>query len=382
MIGRNVVDGRGYSFYSQESDGIVKVDESHTGLPIPSAFMPPAYTFVVAGAQSITGSDGGAKRLLQWVNVLAAAAAICLIYVLGRELFGRTAGVLAALGFAMYPVLVYQVTQASASNVYLPLDLAGLYLLLRLTRRPSLARAVPAGLVAGAICLFRAEAVVLIPLAAVWLIWALRRRQPGPARRTVVLAFFFVSAIAMPAGWIGRNAVVLHGFSPAITSSSGFNLWVGNHAGSSGSQKRFPAESPDLLAKLSQIRRTPSYELHRDRVYRTAALSHVRGHLAHTALLDLKKLGMTITVDIYDHRARNPIYLSGGISLAALGIWGIVLRGGRSPDRLLLYGYMVFGLLVPSVFFTLVRYKLALEVPLLLFAGSAVSSVVERRIDH
>jgi len=385
VIGQNVVDGRGYSFYSVGDDRVVSVDNSHQGRPLPSGFMPPGYTYTVATAQGLGTSRSSALLILQLFNVVVAATTIVLAYLLGSLLFGLRAGTWSAFAFALYPVLIFQATQPSASNAYLPLDLAALLLAIRLSRRPSLARAVAGGAAIGLVCLFRAEAVLWIPSIAVWLVWSVGRQAPngrlGGRRTVVVIGAFLIAGCAVPFAWMLRNTVTLGALTPSITTTSGFNLWIGNHDGASGSQKRFTREDARLQAGIHRLRPTPNYELDRDHLYLDAALSSMAAQPVTTVERDLKKLAMTLSFDFYDPRARNPAYLGSWLLLASLGLYGITRRLGAREDRVFLYGYVIVGLLIPTIFFTLARYKLALEAPLLLFSGAAAAAVVERRAD-
>lgn len=375
VIGQNVVDGRGYTFYAAQPDGKVVVDNAHAGHPLPSAFMPPGYTIVVAGAEALGSSHAAVIRWLELVNLVAAAVAIVLAQRLGSLVFGARAGTWAAFGFAFYPVLIYQATQPSASNLYLPIDLVALIAAIRLARRPSPAAATLAGGAIGLVCLFRAEAVIWIPLILVWLLVVLGRRMGRRALRPA--AIFLLAAVVLPGAWMVRNSVVLHAVTPSVTTTSGFNLWVGNHPGASGSQKKFTPEPPALQAKIDRLVPGPSYEVRRDALYRTAAENDLTTRPSSAAALDAKKLLMTLTFDFYDSRARNPAYLGSWIVLLALGLVGLVRRRGRVEDRALLYGYLVLALAVPTVFFALARYKLGVEAPLLLFAGEAVAGWIE-----
>jgi 4-amino-4-deoxy-L-arabinose transferase-like glycosyltransferase len=92
----------------------------------------------------------------------------------------------------------------------------------------------------------------------------------------------------------------------------------------------------------------------------------------------MKKLGMTLTLDLYDHRSRNVLYLGSWVVLVVLGLLGIARRLGEHTDRLLLLIFLVYGLAVPTVFFTLARYKLSVEIIFLLFSGCALVGIEER----
>src|SRR5262245_28108799 len=177
-LARNVADGNGYSYYSDDPVG--RLEPQQPGLPgakLPSSYMPPAYTGLTVVAVSVAESHTGMIWVVRLLNAGAAAGGVVAIHALARRLTSVRAARLAALGFAVYPSMVYAATQVSAANVYLPVEMATLALLLATAgaagpgawRRWALA-----GLAVGAVCLLRSEAVLFIPLAAAWLVSAAR----------------------------------------------------------------------------------------------------------------------------------------------------------------------------------------------------------------
>lgn len=375
-IGKNVEAGRGYSFYSADEDGRVSVDEGQSGRPLPSAFMPPAYTLTVAGALELTDSDDDAIRLLQLLNVVAAAAAIALVYALATTVAGPVAGALAALGLATYGAFVYQSTQASASNLYIPLEIATLVLLLRASRSTRLGWVVAAAGALGVVCVLRSEGVALIALGAAWVAWTTRRSSRGPALARA--SVFVLVAVALPAGWMLRNTTALASFTPAVTTSGGFNFWIGNHEGTSGSQKSFPEEPPGLQERISRLPATDGYEVERDRLYLDAASEHVGQNPVTAVARDLKKMALMVSFDVYDERSLHPVNVLSWIALASFGLLGIFRRRVTGSDRVLLLGYLAFAVLVPGVFFALARFKLAIEFPLIVFASAYLAPALVR----
>jgi len=370
VMGKNLEVGRGFSYFAERPDGLVEPDDfAHEGTPLPSAFMPPVYVGIVAGALETTASDLTAIRLLQGLNVVLALATAWLVFAIATRLADRRAGALAALAYACYPPLVYQATQVSASNVYVPLELLAILLFLRIAApRPSTRAVVAAAGLLGALALLRSEAVALLLLAAVWLWFVVER-----GARTRLVALFLVVGALLPAAWVVRNSIVLDRFVPTITTTGGFNLYIGNHEGATGSQKEF---DDDLEPRAARIPASDSYEVERDELYMDAAVDSMTEDPLGTIARDVKKLGMLLTADFYDSRSKNPVYFASWLPLLALGAYGLATYRGRRPVRALLYGYIGFSVLIPTVFFTLARYKLPLELMMMVFASLAVTRLV------
>ncbi len=372
-LAHNVVDGRGYSYYADSPEGrLTPEDENPQADPFPSAYMPPAYTAVTTGADWVSGSTAATVWLVRLVNAAAAAAGVVLIHALARRLVGRRAAVLAAFGYALYPALVYMATQVSAANLYLPLELGVLLLLVRAAPSPAWARWAVAGLALGAVALLRAEAVALVPLAGAWLVWTARRS--GAVGHPWRLAALFVCAAAVvPGAWMVRSSLALDTPVLAVTTTGGKNLWIGNHDGASGSQKDFdvPTAIEDEILALPA---GDDFEVRVDAVYRRAAVESMTGDPLGTIVRDAKKAALLLGADVHDPRALNPLYLGPYLALAVAGLAGFAGWWRRRPagdtERWLVVGYVAFSLAVPVVFFALARYRLPFEVMLLVFGAS------------
>jgi hypothetical protein len=382
LLARNIVEGDGYTYLRDDPRGRVEPDRPGvTGEPLPSAYMPPVYTYLTAAAMTVGDSHAGTVWALRAVHIATAAGAVALVDALARRLVGP-AGRLAALGYALYPATVYFSTQVSAANLYLPLELGSLLLLLRAAEAPSWRRWALAGAALGALCLLRAEAVVLVPAAAGWLVWASGRTSPGRRRagRGALAAVFLAVAAVLPGLWLVRNWVVLDTPVLTVTTTGGKNLWIGNHPGATGSQKDFEI-SPEVADEIVALPSGDDVEVRSDRVYLRAALDHMVDDPLAVAARNVRKAGLLLGADVYDPRNLNPLYLGPYLALAVVGTVGAVgwwrRRPPGDPVRWLIAGYAGFAVAVPVVFFALARYRLPLEALLLIFAAGAVARLAD-----
>lgn len=375
-IGHNLVAGYGYSYHTVTPTGAIDTDGERgdaaalTGVRLPSAFVPPGYTMIVAAVIAVAPDYDVAVRLLQLVNLLAAAGLIVALCRLGALVsgpeHGREVGVLAALLAALYPPLIYATTQVSSANVYLPLGTA---LLVALAWAGSTRRVAPAavvGVTLGVLCLFRSEAVVLVPLAALWMVLARRRWRAG--RISVATAVLVATAIVLPVAWMARTSVMFERPVLTVATTGGFNLWIGNHEGATGSQKQYVTLA-GTATRVAAVAASPGYEAAVDAVYLHESLRDMAADPVGTVLLDGKKVAMLVTVDVYDSRTANPIYLGSWLLLLVLSTAGLITARLRGPIGWLLYGQLIFSVVFPVVFFVLARYRLGIETTLIPFAA-------------
>jgi hypothetical protein len=389
VIAKNIDMGRGFAYFAATPSG-VGVDHAHTDVPLPSAFMPPLYTAAVfvafAGARQLDASPDAVVWFLRLINLgLAAATMFGLARLVGLVASGRAAR-LAVLGFAVYPTFVYQATQASASNAYLAVEVWLLALCAALATRVSIGRLLAAGVLAGLLGLLRAEAGLLLVALAVWLTCFAGAGQLRFRRRLAVGAAFLSVALLLPGGWLVRNSMLFDRPVVTITTTGGFNLWIGNHPGATGSQKEF-TQPGSLAVRISAIPPSTNYELDRDAIFGKAAKEEMLANPVGTMLRDGKKLLMMLGVDPYDDRSRNPVYVVGYGMLVALGVGGAVTwwrdnggtkRDARRAHAMLLGGWVVLSLAVPTVFFALARYRLPLELVLVVTSAILLARVGAR----
>lgn len=385
-IAQNLVEGHGFSYFPATETEVLPFErEAEATRRLPSAFMPPLYPLVVAGATFLSGSSHNTTVwTVRGFNLLFACGTALLLFLLARRLLdSRQGATLAVLGFAVYPTTMYMATQVSASNLYIPVQLAVLVLLLAAARRANGLLWAVAGLTVGALCLLRAETVVLIPVLALWLRWA--SKPVAGSRRYVLLGFFLLTAILPPGVWIMRNSTVFGQSTYTVATTGGYNLWRGNHVGASGSQEGSFDVPPELATRLEALPPTVDYELRVDGLFRKASIESMRSDPLGTVIRDVKKLALLLSVDVYDHRSLNPIYLLSWFLLLVVGTLGLVAwwrrRKHDRPTCWLVAGFLTVSIMVPTVFFVLARFKLPIEILLLIFAGGWLASLGLREAD-
>jgi 4-amino-4-deoxy-L-arabinose transferase-like glycosyltransferase len=176
------------------------------------------------------------------------ALGVALIGILGVQLVGRTAG-LVAMGLAAVYVPSILVSEAIMSEqLFVVLLLGALVTAIhqRRSARPY-AFALLAGLLAGLAVLTRANGLILlVPLA--FAVWASPRRSWRSAGPPAVLV---AVALATVAPWTIRNAVELHAFVP-VTTQLGWAL-----AGTYNDQAR---DDPVNPGSWRSLRRVPEYK--------------------------------------------------------------------------------------------------------------------------
>jgi 4-amino-4-deoxy-L-arabinose transferase-like glycosyltransferase len=195
---------------------------------LPTAFWPPGYPLLLAGAYVLFGQSIAVAQLL---NVALGAGTVVLVYLLGLRTVGRRPALAAATIVALFPSLIFFTAVTLSEVTFTFLALLAVYLLVVEAQRDR--RDVPlllaAGLVLGFASLVRGQAL-LLPLVLVpfWL------RSPGGWRPTGQRLGVLLAGMALiVTPWTVRNAVELHAFVP-ISTNAGVDFWIGHHEGAPG----------------------------------------------------------------------------------------------------------------------------------------------------
>ena len=184
-----------------------------------SAFRPPAYPYLLAGAYKLAGVEHAdvEQRVVpaRVLGILLGTLIVALIGVVALQLWGRTVALLAMAGGAVYLPLILVGGAAMSEPLFALLMLGALAAALQHRRSTHRWRwVVASGVLAGLTILTRANAMVLLlPFALA--VWTVRPRLSP--RALAVPALLVVVALLTVSPWTIRNAVVMDRFIPVST---------------------------------------------------------------------------------------------------------------------------------------------------------------------
>ncbi len=189
----------------------------------PTAWMTPLYPVLLSWIMRIFGI----YTFASWVaavtmNICFSTAACLPVYLVGKRLGGRGAGLLAASLWAVFPnaiLLSFQSLWDTSLSALLGITVV--WATLRVPDSKRRAEWALYGLLWGVALMANAALLSLLPFCLGWAAWRVRRfAGPLIAAATVLLC-------CLP--WTVRNYAVFHAFVP-LRSVLGLQLWVGNNA--------------------------------------------------------------------------------------------------------------------------------------------------------
>ncbi|MEX2159304.1 MAG: glycosyltransferase family 39 protein [Dehalococcoidia bacterium] len=193
-----------------------------------SELWPPGYSMYLAGWYTAVGDELWVARA---ANVVAGSLTIVPIFFIGRRLFDERTALLAAAIAALLPSFVVWTPVLLSETLFTFLFaccIAGV-LFSTSERRLQPALVIASALLIGVTALVRGQALVLVPVAAVW--WMLNRVEAKEMLRWGATALVTVAAVL--GAWTARNAIVMD--DPTVLSANfGYNLRIGHADYSTG----------------------------------------------------------------------------------------------------------------------------------------------------
>ncbi|MFP6641238.1 MAG: glycosyltransferase family 39 protein, partial [Myxococcota bacterium] len=206
-MGRHLADGIGYVRWA---------DLMYRNTLIPTAEYPPLFPFLLASLQLLGETSLEGQRLI--VGMMGAVN-VALVSVLGRTLVNARTGMVAGAMAALSPSLIEMDGSFMAEALYVPLIISSYILILRALRKQTFASWLGVGAVLGLCSLTRSEALLLLPLLVVPLIWIGLKKKRLVA---VAAATIGLGAVILP--WTVRNALEVEAFVPVSQNFKGVLL--------------------------------------------------------------------------------------------------------------------------------------------------------------
>ncbi len=346
-------------------------------------FMGPLYPYFLAVIYKVAGTGLLAVKIVQSVIGGLTSGGV---FLLGRAVFGRTAGLVAGLVAAFYvPFIFYD------SAILLPvlatfLNTFMLYFLVRGISGAGRRSLVAAGLLAGVSAAGNASILAFAAVAAVFLLFAAGGRLAGRVR-TCALFAAGVAAVVVPI--TVRNVVVGGDFVP-VTSNAGLNLYIGNHEASTGAYVKpegldvYADPEGATLAEAALGRDLKPSEVSRwwaGRAWRFISgdpkrflANMLRKAFFFWSVYEVPQIEHLPFEKRYSALLRMPSPSFGLV--CPLGVMGMILALRRKKAARLLFLYVLTYSATIISFFVVARYRLPMVPALMVFGAFAVTWLV------
>jgi 4-amino-4-deoxy-L-arabinose transferase-like glycosyltransferase len=337
-------------------------------------FRAPLYIYCLGALYALFGSSLWVGRLL---GLVVGLASVSMTYLLGKKWLGKPGALIAAALHAALPVAIYFESELLLDPLFtLLLQLAVWRFLLWLEReRPR--DLFWAGLAFGLASICRPTALVVVALAAGWILFRppsdRRHRGIGQAVRRVIL---FGLGVAVCIGPIFTRNLLVAGDPVLIASQGGINLYIGNNSAADG----LSAVLPEPLGHNWQIRQInymaesalgrPLKPGEVSDYWQNQATSWMMAHPGDFLSLTARKLVYLVgnrempnerSLDLhfasFGLLGRNPFVFGLIFPVAVLGI---LVLGKREPQVRFITAAMLVLMIAMALFFVNSRFRLPL----------------------
>ncbi|MFI5177875.1 MAG: tetratricopeptide repeat protein [Vicinamibacterales bacterium] len=348
----------------------------------PPFFLSPLYIYVLA---VVLKASGGSLDIVRLFQIALGTASVWLLWLTARRWYGEPAAWWTAAFAALFGLAVFYeilVVEAALDPFLTALDL---YLLTRAIDRARWSSWATAGAALALHALNRPPLLIVFGgLAVTLIVWTARRRVPLGAAGAFLLAGLVVIA---PAAW--RNWRVTHQFVP-ITSTTGLNVLVGNGPDADGTWVRVMGIEPSIegqwLGAPLVVGKAVGHDAsaaETSRYLLRQSLAWIAAHPAREAQLLARKthlalsnafLPLSHSFPFYAHDTIGALTLCvvGPALVVPMGLVGLVLaRPGKSRGYWLWASYVPLSLIAVVLFFVAARFRLPMQIALLVPAGGA-----------
>lgn len=226
----------------------------YAGFPITCDFTP-LFAWIGGLVYKVTGPAPLALRIL---NMAFGLAACWLIYLIGKGLGGRTAGILACLVAALYKPFIFFSVVLMKTSLSVFLFSMTFCLLLSAAKKPALPILLGLGISAGLLLNVRANCILMIPVLPAVVILMQQKIGLNPRRPAAVLILYGIglAAALLPFG--------MHNYQKTgqfyLTVPGGFNFYMGNNP-----DNPYPYYRPVPFASASPARQAAEFVIEANR---------------------------------------------------------------------------------------------------------------------
>lgn len=329
----------------------------------------------------VWAATGGGHRVA-WALIGAQAAVSAgtavLAGVAARRLGGPSAGIRAALLYALWPYGAWHDVSLQESGLYAFLAMLATLAILRAGGDARARWAAIAGLTLGVALLTRATLLCYALAAIAWLAACPGAR--ATRRRLAVASIAALVMLATLAPWLERQERLTG--SIGLGTESGASLYAGNHPLTfsafpqrSIDESRARIYSAQTAAEQTEVARLGEGE--RDRWYRERALAEIGAHPMHYALSGLRKVWVAFGPwPVPRHSSKADLaYMAAWVPFLALGIAGLAVRRKHWRTDFPLWGHFATFALTTAVFWAQTAHRSYLDPLIAVYGGAALAWV-------
>ncbi len=316
----NLPDSAAYERIARGLHEVGEFEQAGPGTPVhpqPASNYSPGLPLLAGGVFEVAGDDD--VRLARLLLALISAAAIPIVFAIGRRLAGSSAGLVGAAAIAFYPPLIGNAGMLLTEPLAGTLLAGGVLAILRARDQNSLMAWALAGALLGLATMVRPEYLIVTFVVALTL--ALVEARGGFGHAMKPIAVLLLALVVVIAPWTVRNVIEYERVVP-LSTGGGQTLFAGSYVPSSGNPTKVMPDllqqNPALEAEIERQNRVSGEgpeSVTPERVFTLFARQNLPRMETDAAL---SRLGRE---RYRDELAEDPLALAGYLSRKTLRIW-------------------------------------------------------------
>jgi tetratricopeptide (TPR) repeat protein len=342
-------------------------------------FRAPLYSYLLALLYAISKGSYLIPRIAQF---LLGGLTAAIGFILAHRHWGRTAGLIAGILCAVYPVVVYFDGELLTESLFTFLLMLGILVIDSAARRPGLRLWFAGGVVLGLALITRPTIGLFLAVAVVGTAVLSKRR--------VAAAALLLAGILLPVVPVAVHNYAVSGEFIPLVWQGGLNFYLGNHEAADGWSATGPEIRKDwwggykdmIAIPRAQMGREPtfgevsSFWTHRGLDFVTAQPGRWLGLMLRKVALFWSAMEFPNNQDynfmrIHSWILRNPLINFG--TMAPLALLGIAVALPRWRRLFFLYAFVAAYFAATVMFFVCARYRMPVVPMLCTFAAGGVT---------
>lgn len=346
----------------------------------------PLYPYILAVIYKIFGCNLFIGR---FAEITIGSLSCIVLYLLGKELFGKRAGIIAALIGAFYAPFIFYSGIFAPTVFVIFLYLTALLLLYKAIKTERGISFFIFGLIAGLAGITRAGMLLFIPAVLLWLIITSKAK-----RKALVNAFAATAGVLLIISPVVlRNYIISDTVS--LTSHTGINLYIGNNEEADGRFKPPKWARSNIsglytdaktIAEREQGRSLRDSEI--SGYYTSRAVGFIKQRpydflrlLWRKFMLFINKQELYDIADYSAYREKVPLLkfpFLGFVLIGPIGIAGMIIAAGDWKRLMPMYLFTALYTISILLFFVNSRYRIPFAAVLMLFCGFFISWLIAK----
>ncbi len=344
------------NLYFHNSLSLIRFDD----IFLPNLWMPPLYAYFIYLHTFFFGIE---SKLINSILIsqifLSSLTSVLFLKILDRIFKGEIV-FYGALGFSLFPIIVYSSSQISSITLYLFLFMIFALIVIKALNQKKINRVI-LGIVSGLLILTSRDFILILAVSLIFLLYF----KYIKFKSFLIISLMFLLTLSP---YITRNYIAFDKF--IIHSGLGYNLWKAynpltkvegyQNSNPKAISGKYTDESKELQLKLEKINQDKYFRINEDKIYLDQAKDYILEDPFKYTNLYFKRFLSFYFIDLNSSQKNyyNFFHVGPNLVVSFLSVLGLIFYNKKNRQFNYLAIIMILMVLVYASFAILPRYKI------------------------